>query len=287
MESQARAGVPLRDYPDRSVWTTWTISYHAIRAKSMAAANLLLLWACLDNTDLWYGLLAEAHLRSTAVADYLSEWLPNIASDEVNFIVAMQLLQSYSLVEDVQDLASYATHPVVHRWAFHVQDKEQRVVFTWLAVLVVGWAVPEISEKEYLSVQRRLLAHAQRCCQWIIRCVADTRARSQGGNASRAHVEQDYIMLGAIRALGLLYANQGKLVEAEKMYRRALEGYEKTLGRDHISTLDTVSNLGVLYMNQGKLCEAEKMYQQALEGYEKALVSPSAEYQCSNPLSIE
>src|SRR3954470_11130968 len=60
MESQERTGAPLRDYPDRSVWTTWTISYDAIRAKCMPAANLLLLWACLDNKDLWYGLLQRA-----------------------------------------------------------------------------------------------------------------------------------------------------------------------------------------------------------------------------------
>ena len=115
MESQDRAGMPLRDYPDRSVWTTWTISYHAIREKSMAAANLLLLWACLDNKDLWYGLLAEADIQSTVVADHLSEWLPNIANNEVEFVAAMQLLRSYSLVEGLQDLAGYATHPVVHR----------------------------------------------------------------------------------------------------------------------------------------------------------------------------
>jgi tetratricopeptide (TPR) repeat protein len=69
----------------------------------------------------------------------------------------------------------------------------------------------------------------------------------------------------------MLYADQGKLGEAEKMYQRALEGYDKALGRDHTSTLNTVNNLGNLYKNQGKLGDAEKMYQRALEGREKAL----------------
>jgi hypothetical protein len=169
MESQDRTGMPLRDYPGRSVWTTWTISYYAIRAKSMAAANLLLFWACLNNKDLWYGLFARAKIKFIIVADYLSEWLPNIANNEVEFIAIMQLLRSYSLVEGLQDLAGYATHPVVHRWAFHIQDEKQRAVFTWLAVVVVGLAVPETSEKEYSSMQRRLLAHAQWCNQWAIR----------------------------------------------------------------------------------------------------------------------
>ena len=70
--------------------------------------------------------------------------------------------------------------------------------------------------------------------------------------------------------MGLLYADQGKLDEAEKMYQRALQGYEKAGGTDHTESLDTVNNLGLLYADQGKLDEAEKMYQRALQGYEKA-----------------
>ena len=49
------------------------------------------------------------------------------------------------------------------------------------------------------------------------------------------------------------------------MYQRALQGYEKAWGPDHISTLGTVNNLGILYANQDKLDEAEKMYQRARE----------------------
>ena len=71
--------------------------------------------------------------------------------------------------------------------------------------------------------------------------------------------------------LGSSLPNQGKLDEAEKMYQRALQGYEKAWGPDHTSTLDTVNNLGLLYKSQCKLDEAEKMYQRALQGYEKAL----------------
>lgn len=71
--------------------------------------------------------------------------------------------------------------------------------------------------------------------------------------------------------LGILYADQGKLVEAEQMYQRALQGKEKAWGPEHTSTLHTVNNLGLLYKNQGKLVEAEQMYQRALQGYEKAI----------------
>jgi tetratricopeptide (TPR) repeat protein len=70
--------------------------------------------------------------------------------------------------------------------------------------------------------------------------------------------------------LGILYSHQGKLVEAEKMYERALAGSEKALGVDHPYTLVLSTILVLLYSNQGKLVEAEKMYERALAGYEKA-----------------
>jgi tetratricopeptide (TPR) repeat protein len=33
--------------------------------------------------------------------------------------------------------------------------------------------------------------------------------------------------LDTVNNLGILYASQGKLIEAEQMYQRALQGYEK------------------------------------------------------------
>jgi hypothetical protein len=169
MELHHQDGGPLLDYPERSVWTTWAISYSVIRARSEAAANLLLLWACLDNKDIWYDLLATASSSCTAVASYLSEKLSRIASNEVEFLAAIRLLRSYSLIEDMQDMISYSMHPVVHKWAFNTQEQEQRDVFMRLAVMVVGWAVPSNSEREYARTQRRLLGHAQRCLRWIRR----------------------------------------------------------------------------------------------------------------------
>ncbi|KAF3078608.1 hypothetical protein TWF102_003307, partial [Orbilia oligospora] len=52
-------------------------------------------------------------------------------------------------------------------------------------------------------------------------------------------------------------------------YKRALAGYEKTLGKDHPSTLSTIHNIAVVFDNQGKYDEA--MYKRALAGKEKVL----------------
>ncbi|KAF4416199.1 Nephrocystin-3 [Colletotrichum fructicola] len=73
------------------------------------------------------------------------------------------------------------------------------------------------------------------------------------------------------RGYSMFYWDQGRLKEAEAMYDRALQGYEKARGPEHTSTLMTVNNLGLLYSDQGRLKEAEAMYERALQGKEKAL----------------
>jgi hypothetical protein len=123
MASDHLADEPLHDYRDRSVWTTWAISYQAIRDKHEATANLLLLWSFLDNKDLWHSLFATACGKSAIAMRMLSKWIGDIATSELKFSRAMQLLRNYSLVEEVEEVAktaSYATHPVVHQWAQRV-----------------------------------------------------------------------------------------------------------------------------------------------------------------------
>ena len=91
--------------------------------------------------------------------------------------------------------------------------------------------------------------------------------RVREGAGSGAHVDAGHGQQSRRACTG----DQGKLAEAEAMYLRALQGYEKALGAEHTSTLDTVNNLGILYADQGKMAEAEAMYVRALQGYEKAV----------------
>jgi hypothetical protein len=47
--------------------------------------------------------------------------------------------------------------------------------------------------------------------------------------------------LCTVNSLGLVYADQGKLKEAEEIYHRVLEGKEKVLGLDHLIHISTLS----------------------------------------------
>jgi tetratricopeptide (TPR) repeat protein len=124
-----------------------------------------------------------------------------------------------------------------------------------LALRCVGLHVPSTNALQYWVTQQRLLRHANQCHGFV--------------DAVLARQEDDMTMMGAVHGLGLLYADQGKLGKAEGMYERALQAYEKAIGRDHTSTLDTVGNLGNLYKDQGKLDKADGIYERALQGYEK------------------
>jgi tetratricopeptide (TPR) repeat protein len=272
MESNDLTDTPLQDYPDRSVWTTWAISYQAIRDRHEATANLLVLCSFLDNRDLWHGLFATACRTSPVAAQMLSGWIGEIATNEVKFIGAMKLLRNYSLVEEVSETTSYATHPVVHQWAHHSQGKCVATKLSRLAVVAVGWSVPANTARDYSTLQRRLLPHAEACSRQTVESEASWRGRAE--RASDGDVDESgeqKTVLDAVHFVGDLYADQGKLGEAEKMYERALRGTAEALGPTHTSTLQTVNNLGALYADQGKLGEAEKMYERALRGTAEAL----------------
>jgi len=250
--SQLAAETPrLRDYENGSIQTTWTISYDRIRHGNRTAAKLLQIWAYLDHQDVWYELFCRGR-------DGCQEWdwLQELASSEIHFKRVMKSLLAYSLIESHQHTESYSIHPVVHDWCTETISCGKGDLMV-AALIVVSTAAPDHSEAEYWLSQPRLLPHADRC----VRHIDDSDVLDQ-----LRSVDASY----ALNNLGLLYADQGKHAEAEKMYRRALDGKEKAWGPDHTSTLDTVNNLGLLYANQGKHAEAEEMYRRALDGFEKA-----------------
>ena len=144
----------------------------------------------------------------------LSEWIGDIASSEIKFSGAMQLLCNYSLAEQVQETGSYATHPVVHQWAYHSQGTRFVAELNRLAVVAVGWAVPESSTRDYAALQRRLLPHAQACSRQVVeRNAVWDRGAENGSDGDVDEDQERKAVLDAVHLLGNLYANQGKLGE--------------------------------------------------------------------------
>jgi len=240
-------------YEDRTLYSTWQISYDRIKIQNELSANLIRLWAYFDNHDLWFELLR--HPDSEA-----REWIHELTEDELNFNKAIRVLTDHGLVEpatsslELIESRGYSIHSCVHSWTIHVLNQEWDDDLAKLAVELVGLQVPDVDSSRWWLISRRILPHAARISHMIV-----------NGLVSSESIEW------ACYNMGGLFAHQGKLEEAEKMYIRALQGYEKAFGTDHKSTLHTVNNLGNLYSDQGKMEEAEAMYIQALQGKEKAL----------------
>ena len=127
----------------------------------------------------------------------------------------------------------YSIHGCVHSWVVNVLNQEWDSDLAKLALKFIGSHVPGNESAKWWLTQRRLLQHAVRCSHAVLNGMV-----TDDGMGRELH------------GLGTLYADQGKPDEAEKMYQRALQGYEKAWGPDHTSTLDTVNNLGLLYANQ-------------------------------------
>ncbi|KAF7515787.1 hypothetical protein PCG10_002914, partial [Penicillium crustosum] len=240
---------PTRHYRQGNILQTWMITYHEMKKRWPNSAKLLMLLAQFDNRDIWYELIRNGCHNSDAPL-----WLEEIASNPSSFRGSVKILLEFSLLESKRQ-GSYTMHPVVQDWCVHVSGTDEDMIslqLSEIALISVGYTVPTAEERDYDQLQRRLLPQ----CNYV---------------AHRQYINKSIWLWGGFHGLGLLYSDQGKLKEAEKMYQRALAGREEALGPDHISTLSIVQNLGVLYHKQGKLKEAEQMYQRALAGYEEAL----------------
>ncbi|MCJ1424696.1 hypothetical protein MMC29_002584, partial [Sticta canariensis] len=217
----------LRDYANGSMQTTWMISYDSVRRRDETSTNLLQLWVHFHYQDLWFELFHRSKDLDTP------SWIKGLTRSEISFKSTMKTLLAYSLVESSRNGESYSIHPVVHDWCRESIGQDQTDLIL-LALIIVGNAVPDHSEKAYWLVQQRLLPHANRCGKEVFR--HDT-----------AEAGKEWEVIGAFSSLVFLYGDQSKLVEAEMMYERALDGIEKAWGPDHISNLAILNNLGILY----------------------------------------
>src|SRR6267378_4130575 len=225
----------LSSYEDRTLYSTWQLSFNHVKQRNQLSAELLRLWAYFDNQDIWFELLQHGDSEDP-------EWIRQLTEDELSFNEAVRVLSDHGLVE--ADMSSqeriesrgYSIHGCVHSWTVCVLNQEWDYDLAKLALKFVGSHVPgEESPKRWLT-QRRLLQHAARCSHAVL-----------NGMVTGDGMEW------ALYNLGSLYAEQDKLDEAEKMCQRALLGYEKACGPDHTSTLNVVDTFGLLYKYQGEL----------------------------------
>lgn len=115
---------------------------------------------------------------------------------------------------------------------------------------------------------------------------------------------EDPMTLADKADLALVYCEQGRPAEAERLYAEVLAISRKTLGAKHKFTLSTLAKLGVAYSEQGKYADAKRVYNEALHAgrlvLDKrnpvlheivnnlgSLLLESHDYQAAEPLLVE
>ncbi|KAH0320301.1 purine and uridine phosphorylase, partial [Aureobasidium melanogenum] len=286
---------PLQEYAQRSMLTTWKISYQQVESESLEAATLLKLWAFLDPKDLWYELIACAIQLESEID--IPEWLSTLAKNRLKFRGALGLLKKYSLVNNGRDNDNYSMHAVLHSWCRHLACMSSTSeAFLELAMGIVTQMSPGEDDNDCGILMRRLFPHGQQLLYqlrlgtiWTTLNVLPTvyaglanlfdwnRAFEEAAEVLKHALEKGKKIFGEddLRTLNIA----GRLVVAysEELFKRVLTVREEWLGSDHIDTLSSVSKLSWVYNKQGDQVREVEMCERALLGYKNTLGSDHEE----------
>ncbi|CAG8115642.1 unnamed protein product [Penicillium nalgiovense] len=286
--------IVLQEYQERTLYTTWNLSYSCLEKADPDASKILKLLAYFDNQSLWY------ELFHAGLTDSSPKWLREVIIDDANFNRVMGVLAEYYFLDIHQTSESWSMHNCVHDWTLAALNKDIDANNYWYAFDCISASINEGNAGSFATVlYSPLAAHAtrlvhQRFCEndiinipthqlhqallianllreQVLLIAAERMYQRALAGYENALGADHTSTLDTVNNLGVLYVAQGKLDQAEQMYQWALAGREKALGADHTSTFNTINNLGILYVAQGKLDQAEQMYQRALAGREKAL----------------
>jgi tetratricopeptide (TPR) repeat protein len=102
--------------------------------------------------------------------------------------------------------------------------------------------------------------------EWLAQAARELLVKLRRGKGD-THKET----LQSMNRLAMLLFDQGKLDEAEPLFRETLRVRRETLGDTHPDTLGSINNLALLLRDQGKLVEAEPLYRETLRGSRETL----------------
>jgi tetratricopeptide (TPR) repeat protein len=218
-----------------AVLTTWQISFKQIRESTPAAAELLSFMCVLDRQG-------------------IPEFLLHDGTNRLDFENRLRPLIDFSLVSTQLDNHTFEMHRLV-----------QLATKRWLASHseLAGWerkALQEMArvypfgEHKNWGICGELLPHSKAILAYMVESKGDIL-----NQASLLHNTAEYLY------------TRGEYATAEEMNRRALEGKEKVLGKEHLSTLASMNNLAEVLRDQGKYEQAEEIHRRTLKGKEKML----------------
>jgi tetratricopeptide (TPR) repeat protein len=247
--------VPVMGGYKETVATTWAINFAEVE-KSPASAGLLSLSAFLSPAMIPLELLERG---KGELGEPLASKLQAVNEDPVLLDELLKSLVDYSLIRRNIGMRSYSIHPLVQEVIRDNMNQDMQRSWVERTVRTVSAAFPD-PEFPNWSECERLLSHALLCAKYVT---------TYSFEFSTAAI--------LLRNAGLYLHERAQYVEAESLYQQALAIREKTGGKEHPDTADSLNKLAWFYDDQGEHAKAEPLCQRALEINEKVLGSDHSE----------
>ncbi|KAK4164656.1 putative kinesin light chain, partial [Cladorrhinum sp. PSN259] len=247
----------------KTVWTVWDTTLEKIRREYSGLQPELLLTflarfkgsivqdelfrlACFGMAEVDAALdgktdeVIPAGLRQFLPLDK-GEW------DSFRYRQSRDVLVRYSLLQQVEgQWPGVSMHSLV-QWRA-MQNELDRPWRWWYMTFILAACFQIIGGKEQPEFRRHLMVHLLSISENDIE------------DGDRARYE-DFV--GS--TFGLLYYEEGRWEEAEKLFMQVMESCKTKLGTDHPDTLRGMANLASTYRKQGRWEEAEKLKVQVME----------------------
>jgi len=246
----------------RGAYTTLDLSYSAL---SRVARKFLHLISCFHYSDISLKTFAFAarhrfavkkdHIDRPAIHESLTEGLDSILCpegpgiwDELYVYNLIQELCSFSFLSTtvVSDIIFLQIHPLMRGWAQDMLPRPEADLYDQMAARLLASSITNGERIMY---------------QYIVQHIISIQDR----------VDLLNIRFSDRMAFAEVLGNFGYYERAEAIYKHSATYLEQTRGRNHQSTVLTLSSLAEMYYRQGKWNEAEKLQVEVLEARKKAL----------------
>ncbi|ACF47371.1 TPR repeat-containing protein (plasmid) [Prosthecochloris aestuarii DSM 271] len=234
---------PSDDYPD-TIATTWVMAFEAIRDVPLAS-DLLFFSSIIAPDAIPKDLIKQALEQRVDDQDHEEQSI-----DELDFHDAIDALCSYSLISP--DTDTFSIHRLVQAITQDRMGPEAIAHYRkeMLQSLLALFPEDAHNTPSCWRLCAELLPHAEKIIE---------------------KSDPSVNMATLLNNMGSYYHGRAFYAEAEPLYRRALDIYEKQLGGEHPYVATSLNNLAELFRAQGKYGEAEPLYRRALGIDEKAL----------------
>lgn len=279
---------PLAEYSERSVLTTWKISYDQVKKADPLAARILDAWAFLNHNDVWPELVLAGQSPETPEA-LKDELLSRATLLSVKHSIS--ILVQYSLVNAGNANQRHTIHPVVHAWLLHNLDdpstRERVLAATFhslanlarttlgrhraarIRLLAQGSAIGGIwrTPSEFQGEAEDVFDIGRWIGEWKAPGAVELTAHASRLLAKKYGRDHMHT-LNAEFARGIVYLNRGEFQQAENILTPTLQALTES---GHSARFMALCTIGRVYAGQSKMMAAEDSFSQAMEGADRAL----------------